>query len=81
MSFGCPVITSKVSSLPEICGEAALYVDPYNVEDLSEKLQQILIDRDLRDRLSALGKKRAEFFSMDNYQQQLMSAYNQVLNR
>jgi glycosyltransferase involved in cell wall biosynthesis len=81
MSFGCPVITSNVASLPEVCGDAALYVDPYDVEDLSEKLQQILTDRDLRDRLSAAGRKRAEFFSLDNYKNRLITAYNQVLNR
>ncbi|BAU64218.1 group 1 glycosyl transferase [Stanieria sp. NIES-3757] len=80
MSFGCPVITSKVASLPEVCGDAALYIDPYNAEDLSDKLQQILTDPNLRDRLSLAGRKRAEFFSMDNYQHQLMAAYNQVLN-
>ena len=80
MSFGCPVITSKVASLPEVCGDAALYVNPYNVEDLSNKLQQILTDRDLRDRLSKAGKRRAEFFSLDNYKNRLMTAYNRVLN-
>lgn len=81
MSFGCPVITSQVSSLPEVCGDAALYVDPYSVEDLSEKLQQILADRDLRDRLSRAGIERAAFFSMSNYQKRLLTAYNQVLSQ
>ncbi len=81
MSLGCPVITSKVASLPEVCGDAALYIDPYNTEDLREKIQQILVDRELRDRLSKAGIKRAEFFNMDNYQERLINAYNQVLKK
>ncbi|NJR39471.1 MAG: glycosyltransferase family 4 protein, partial [Leptolyngbyaceae cyanobacterium CSU_1_4] len=39
MNFGCPVVTSNASCLPEVCGNAALYVDPYDVRDIKTKLE------------------------------------------
>jgi glycosyltransferase involved in cell wall biosynthesis len=77
--FGCPVITSKVSSLPEVCGNAALYVDPYDVSDIKEKLETILSDRELRDQLAANTQVNADYFSLDNYIQRLHKAYATAL--
>jgi glycosyltransferase involved in cell wall biosynthesis len=79
MSFGCPVITSRIASLPEVCGDAALYVDPYSVEDIKNKMQTMLDEPDLRSRLAALGQKRAEAFRMDNYVQRLYNAYKKII--
>ena len=80
MHFGCPVITSNSSCLPEICGEAALYVDPYDVKDIKHKLETLLGDRDLRDRLIRAGTKTSEQFSMENYTQRLYQAYLKALS-
>ncbi len=79
MSVGCPVITSGVSSLPEVCGDASLYVDPYNVNDIREKLEKILSDRVLRERMVSKGKERAKLFSMENYIKRLYKAYSTIL--
>lgn len=77
--FGCPVITSKVSSLPEVCGNAALYVDPYEVGDIKEKLETILSDVELRNQLAANTKPNADYFSLENYTKRLYKAYKAAL--
>jgi glycosyltransferase involved in cell wall biosynthesis len=77
--FGCPVITSKVSSLPEVCGNAALYVDPYDVSDIKEKIETILRDVELRNQLAANTKVNADYFSLDNYIKRLHKAYTTAL--
>lgn len=80
MNFGCPVITSNVSSLPEICGDAALYVDPYDVKDIKQTLETLLGDSELRDRLVRAGKRTATQFSMEHYTQRLHQAYLKALS-
>jgi glycosyltransferase involved in cell wall biosynthesis len=79
MSFGCPVITANVSSLPEICGDAALYVDPYDVRDIRAKLENLLGDEALRLSLSETGKQQAQQFSQANYLKRLSKVYDQCL--
>lgn len=63
MQRGCPVITSNVSSLPEAGGDAALYVNPEDVNDIAEKISKLITDKNLREDLIAKGKKQAEKFS------------------
>lgn len=79
MSFGCPVITSNVSSLPEICGDAALYVDPYDIRDIRAKLEKLLGDEALRQSLSEAGQQQAQLFSQANYLERLSNVYAQCL--
>jgi len=78
MSLGCPVVTSSVSSLPEICGDAALYVNPYDSRDITDKLEQILSDDELKARLIQTGYERVKQFSMENYMTRLAAAYSKV---
>ena len=78
MSLGCPVVTSSVSSLPEICGDAALYVNPYDSRDITDKLEQILSDDELKARLIQTGYERVKQFSMENYMKRLAAAYSKV---
>ncbi|QKD81952.1 glycosyltransferase [Thermoleptolyngbya sichuanensis A183] len=75
MTMGCPVVTSSASCLPEVCGPAALYVNPYDVADIQAKLEQILGDRPLRDQLAETGKQVAQNFSLKNYLNRLSAAY------
>lgn len=65
MKHGCPVITSNISSLPEAGGDAALYVDPEDVDDIAEKIVQLVKDKDLRKDLAEKGKKQAAKFSWE----------------
>lgn len=63
MSFGCPVISSFTSSLPEISGDAALYFDPENPYDLIEKLKSLKEDPKLRRQLIKNGESKVKQFS------------------
>lgn len=78
MAFRCPVITSNVTSLPEVCGDAALYVDPYDINDISEKIERLLDNQKLRTELAEAGKERAKIFSMENYIKKVYEAYNKL---
>ncbi|MFA5947160.1 MAG: glycosyltransferase family 1 protein [Patescibacteria group bacterium] len=81
MASGVPVITSFTSSLPEIAGDAALYVDPFNVEDLTRALQ-ILFDptdgKTLRDLLTKKGIQRSKLFTWEKTAQKTLQALWQL---
>ena len=49
MNCDCPVVMSNTSSLPEVGGEAAIYIDPANIKDMREKIESLIINKDLRD--------------------------------
>ncbi|MEW6059384.1 MAG: glycosyltransferase family 1 protein [Actinomycetota bacterium] len=63
MAARVPVLTSTVSSLPEVAGEAALLVDPHDEEAIAEGIRMLLEDEDLRERLIAAGLARAAGFT------------------
>ncbi len=63
MACGTPAIASNVSSLPEVAGEAALLVDPENLSELADAMQQVATDRELRQQLRDRGLARAAQFS------------------
>lgn len=63
MNLGTPVITSRISSLPEVAGEAALLVDPFSVEEISRAMEKMYSDEMLRADLRQKGFARAELFS------------------
>jgi glycosyltransferase involved in cell wall biosynthesis len=63
MGRGLPVVTSAVSSLPEVAGDAALLVDPTSVEDVAGATTRVLTDPALRDQLVAAGRRRPAQFT------------------
>ena len=63
MSFGCPVVASHASSILEVCGDAVLYVDPNNVDNITDGLDRIIRDKDLRNELAEKGLKQCKNFS------------------
>lgn len=65
MACGCPVVVSNVSSLPEVCGDAARYVDPTDVDSIAEGMHEVLVDETLRRSLMAKGLERSKLFSWD----------------
>jgi glycosyltransferase involved in cell wall biosynthesis len=79
MSLGCPVITSNVSSLPEVCGDAAIYVDPYNSDDIRQAIEKLINNPQMQLQLTEAGKKRVELFSMENYAKKLYEAYTKII--
>lgn len=60
---GCPVITSKISSMPEVAGDSAILVDPYNKEEIAEALGSLASKDTLRSSLIKKGYLRSKFFS------------------
>jgi glycosyltransferase involved in cell wall biosynthesis len=78
MSLGTPVLTSNTASLPEVVGDAALQVDPYDVQALAEGIRALDADADLRARLSIAGPKRAEEFSLERYDRRLAALYGKL---
>jgi glycosyltransferase involved in cell wall biosynthesis len=63
MAAGCPVISSNAASLPEICGDAALYFDPDSPVDIATKIKLLIGDEVLRNELRAKGAAHARQFS------------------
>jgi glycosyltransferase involved in cell wall biosynthesis len=79
MACGAPVITSNISSLPEVAGDAALLVDPYDVEALSDALRRLLTDDTLRAKLVARGFEQAAHFTWTRAARQLADIYQRML--
>ena len=78
MQYGCPVITSNVSSLPEAGGDAVLYVDPENVSDITSKMQKLLTDKNLRDDLVKRGFRQVKKFSWEKTARDTISALKSI---
>jgi glycosyltransferase involved in cell wall biosynthesis len=66
MACGCPCLVSDATSLPEVCGSAALYCDPYSIDDIATKMELMLADSSLRQRLVALGYEQIKRFDWDH---------------
>ncbi len=63
MLLGCPVIASNTTSLPEVCGSAALYCDPASDASIAKQLFRLVEDGPLRQELAALGRAQSQQFS------------------
>lgn len=75
MSLGTPVIVSNNSSIPEVCGDAGLYVDPIDYSDIGQKMMRIESDTELQTELQQLGKLQSSKFSWAQSAAQLMNVY------
>lgn len=71
MTYGCPVINSDIPALREVSQDAALYVNPYNVEDITEKIEQLLVDEPLRKELQEKGLLQIKKYSWDKSAKQV----------
>jgi glycosyltransferase involved in cell wall biosynthesis len=78
MLLGTPVITSNTSSMPEVVGEAALTVDPYDISALVQAIQALDRDPELRARLALEGPRRAALFSEERYDERLRTLYRRL---
>lgn len=79
MACGTPVITSNVSSLPEVVGDAAIMIDPNNSDELADQISKVLNDKDLQKRLREKGFERAKLFSWDKSALETIKVYEEVL--
>lgn len=80
MACGVPVITSNVSSMPEVGGQAAIYVDPYNLEDIKNKLTEIMSDQKLRENVIKKGLEQVKKFSWQKCQQETAALYKKIIH-
>jgi glycosyltransferase involved in cell wall biosynthesis len=78
MLLGTPVVTSRASSLPEIAGEAALYVNPYEIDEIAQAIKTITADEGLRAELSQRGRIQAEQFSVARYRERIGALYERL---
>lgn len=76
MASGTPVIASAVSSLPEVVGEAAILVNPFNINEIAKAIEEVLNNQKLRESLIAKGLKRVEKFSWERVGKE----YSKILN-
>ncbi|MGQ5712411.1 glycosyltransferase [Desulforudis sp. DRI-14] len=65
MACGTPVVTSGITALPEVVGDAAVVVDPYDVESIAWGIRRVVEDNTLREELRRKGIERAKHFSWD----------------
>ena len=78
MASGTPVVTSSVSSLPEVAGDAAVLVDPYDAHAIADGIHSVLTDARRRDELKRLGLARAKQFSWESSVRRVREIYGQV---
>jgi alpha-1,3-rhamnosyl/mannosyltransferase len=81
MACGTPVVTSRVSSMPEVTGDAALLVDPEDADDIASAVARLIHDRDLRRRLRELGIERAERYRAAAVIPRLLEVYRRTARR
>jgi alpha-1,3-rhamnosyl/mannosyltransferase len=81
MSRGLPVVASNTSSLPEVGGDAALYVDPYSLEEIAAKVRQVVEDGNLRAELIRRGSERAQRFTWQGTAERTLEVYDAVLSQ
>ena len=79
MNLGVPVITSNVSSLPEITGsEGAVLIDPNKESEIVEALQRVVTDKALGDSLITEGRQRSNYFNWKKCAKETLAVYNSL---
>lgn len=78
MACGCPVVVSDRASLPEVCGDGALYVDPNGPDSIAEGIHKTLTDTSLRERLVQKGFERANLFSWEKTVEEHIKVFEEL---
>ena len=78
MACGIPVITSNISSMPEIIGDAGLLIDPHDPDQLVQAIQQLIADDDLNHSLRERGLQRAAQYSWERTARETLQVYSEV---
>jgi glycosyltransferase involved in cell wall biosynthesis len=80
MACGCPVVVSRAASLPEVCADAAFYVDPLDAHSIAEGMDRVLSDEELRRSLSQKGINRATLFTWKKTAQETLKVFDEVMS-
>jgi glycosyltransferase involved in cell wall biosynthesis len=79
MSCGCPVAVSSAASIPEVCGDSAIYFDPYDVDDIADKVYQLVTNPELSNSLINKGYERIKTFSWRTCTQKTCQVIEELL--
>jgi len=80
MACGRPVAVSNAASIPEVCGDAAVYFDPYSSKDIAEKISKVLEDEPLRNGFIQKGLERARLFTWERCVSETVEVIQRLLN-
>ncbi|GAB3177165.1 glycosyltransferase family 4 protein [Telluribacter humicola] len=78
MTCGVPVVTSNVTSMPEVAGDAAILVDPTNADDITAAMKKALLDLPLRQKMIGEGLKRPALFTWEQTARSMLNIYEQI---
>lgn len=81
MACATPVISSNLTSMPEVCNDAVIYCDPYSTIDIKDKIELVLNDASLQQELIKKGLKRAKFFTWKKSAQEHIKLFKEVLEQ
>jgi glycosyltransferase involved in cell wall biosynthesis len=79
MKMGLPVITSNVTSLPEVAGDAAYLVDPYNIEEMTSAMSELLQNKKLREEMIEKGLERSRSYTWQNTSERYLKLYQELI--
>ncbi len=79
MAYGCPVITSDIPVMREVCGDAALYCDPHDPGDIADKVRMLAENSEMRDQLRRRGLGRASQFSWERCARETFEVLHRVI--
>lgn len=79
MACGCPTLVSRVASLPEVCGEATIYVDPYSVDSIRQGIERLLVSEDDRKRLRDKGLLHAQSYRWETCAEKYLSIIRRLM--
>lgn len=79
MACGCPVVVSSAASLPEVCGNAAYYMDPYNVENIADRIYEVLTVETLRKAIIQKGLERARLFRWEKTAEETLHVLKEAM--
>ncbi len=78
MAAGCPVLASNVTAMPEVCGDAALYCDPLDVDSIRDGMLRLAEDTALREELARRGPQRASLYSWEKAGAELLAVLQEA---
>jgi len=81
MVAGTPVVASNAASIPEVCGDAVLYFDPFNIHDIAEKILNLITDVSLKDKLIKRSKNHVKKYTWDKTAFQTSNIIKNLLER
>lgn len=79
MATGTAIIASNTSSIPEVCGNAALYVNPSQVNEIKEAMKQLIENTDMAQNLIKQGNKQIELFNINTIASKYLQLYNNIV--